>query len=98
MILRKKNDESNELKVDDLVQQNIDQIYDENDYTSDGTTTMVNNLDKLTTIASKPKPNVISKETWLAVGSNLAGVLLVLNHERLYPVTSKAFSFLRKTL
>lgn len=39
----------------------------------------------------------ISLESWAAIGANLAGILLILNHERANVITTKALGFLRKT-
>lgn len=36
----------------------------------------------------------IKPETWALIGSNLAGILIVLHYERIHVVTSKAFSWI----
>lgn len=38
----------------------------------------------------------VSPETWAIIGSNIAAVLLIIGHERLNVVTSKALSFVSK--
>lgn len=38
----------------------------------------------------------ISKETWAMIGSNLAGIAIILTHERTHIIASKAFGLLKK--
>jgi len=38
----------------------------------------------------------VSKETWVTVGANLLGLVLVLKHEQLHVITSKAFGLVSK--
>lgn len=45
--------------------------------------------------ANKPEP-MISGDAVLAVIANLAGIGLVMNHERLNVISTKAFSFIPK--
>lgn len=42
------------------------------------------------------KQDTISMETWATVGANLAGILLLMNHERAHVIASKAFSLIKK--
>jgi hypothetical protein len=42
-----------------------------------------------------PSPRV-SKDTMLIVGGNLLGILMIINHEHLNPIVSKAMSLLLK--
>lgn len=39
----------------------------------------------------------VSVETWATIGTNLAGIILILGHERANVITSKAFGLLKKT-
>lgn len=43
------------------------------------------------------KPDRISKETWAAIGANLAGIVLILGHERANVIASKALGFVLKS-
>lgn len=38
----------------------------------------------------------ISKETWAMIGANLAGIAIILTHERTHIIASKAFGLLKK--
>lgn len=38
----------------------------------------------------------ISRETWAVICANLAGILIIVGHERAHVVTSKALNFLLK--
>jgi hypothetical protein len=58
-------------------------------------TTMVDNLSKLHKLRGEPsKP--ISRDAIITTAGSLAGILLILNYERLNVVTSKAISFVTK--
>lgn len=77
----------------------IDSLIDELDSVngdSDEYTKMVENLVKLTKIASEKTKIKISPDTVLAVAGNLAGILLILNYERVNVVASKALGFVHK--
>lgn len=52
--------------------------------------TELNELKKTNTSAP------ISKDVLVTAGANLAGILLILNHERAHVVTSKALAFVMK--
>lgn len=41
-------------------------------------------------------PSIISADTLISAGANLLGILLVINHERLNVLTTKAFGMVRK--
>lgn len=40
--------------------------------------------------------NTITKETWLTVGTHIAGLVVLMNHERAHVIASKAFGLVRK--
>jgi hypothetical protein len=40
--------------------------------------------------------NTVTKEAWLNVGTHLAGLIVLMNHERAHVIASKAFGFVRK--
>jgi hypothetical protein len=42
------------------------------------------------------KKDIISLETWVTVGTHLAGMFMILNHERAHVIASKTFSLLKK--
>jgi len=46
----------------------------------------------------RTKPDTISKETWATIGANLAGIAIILTHERTHIIASKAFGLVKKIL
>lgn len=77
----------------------IDELIDELDTVtgdSDEYTNMVENLVKLSKIASEKTHIKINPDTVLAVAGNLAGILLILNYEQINVVASKALGFVHK--
>lgn len=40
--------------------------------------------------------NTITKEAWLTVGTHVAGLIVLMNHERAHVIASKAFGFVKK--
>jgi hypothetical protein len=42
------------------------------------------------------KKDSVSLETWVTVGTNLAGIFMLMNHERAHVIASKAFSLIKK--
>lgn len=53
-------------------------------------------VDQLTKLYELRKGNRISKETLATIGANLAGIVVLMNHERAHVIASKAFSFVKK--
>lgn len=54
-------------------------------------------LERLNKIASSRKSDPVSKDGLIAFIGNLAGIGLILNHERLHVITTKALSFVTKS-
>jgi len=52
-------------------------------------------LEKLNKIAKSNKSDPVSKDGLLGVIANLAGIGLILQHERLHVITTKALGFVR---
>jgi hypothetical protein len=52
-----------------------------------------NYVEQLHKMIDPQHPSVISKETLLNVGANLLGIILILKHEHVNVITSKALSF-----
>jgi hypothetical protein len=52
-------------------------------------------LEKLNKIANSNKSEPVSKDGLLAVIANLTGIGMILGHERLHVITSKALGFVR---
>ena len=56
-------------------------------------TQMLSLVERLNEMLDKETPDVVSKNTMLIVGGNLLGIVLILKHEYLNPITSKALGF-----
>lgn len=57
---------------------------------------LVEQLDKLYKIRGYEKPDKFSKDTMLAVGGNIVGIVLILSYEQVSVISSKAFGLLVK--
>lgn len=68
---------------------------DENGYTDDYKS-IISQATKLKEL--RTKPDVISKEVWATIGANLAGIAIILSHERTHIIASKAFGLVKKIL
>ena len=56
---------------------------------------LLERLGRLQKLRQDEKPDKASTDTLLTVGANLLGILLILNHEHLNMITSKALPFIR---
>lgn len=65
--------------------------------TSDQFGTIVERLSKLHKIQEDNNPESINPNTALTVAANIIGIAMILRHEHLNVVTSKALSFVQKT-
>lgn len=57
---------------------------------------ILKNLDQLYKIKNETRSNRVKPDTIAMVGGNLAGILMIVGHERANVVTSKALSFITK--
>lgn len=64
----------------------------ETEYT-DEYKSMANQLSTLMELRQKDR---ISKDTWVTVGTHIAGLIVLMNHERAHVIASKAFGFVKK--
>lgn len=64
---------------------------------SEDYTKMLGLVERLHDMMDEQKPNVVSKDTLFTVGGNLLGIILILKHERLNVITTKALSFVIRT-
>lgn len=58
--------------------------------------TMLKNLERLYALREKDLKTRVSPETIALIAANLAGIAMILTHERAHVVTSKALSFVMK--
>lgn len=91
--------EKKQSSLDDRIETEINHLLDLMDqevgYTDDYKS-MAAQLAKL--IELRPKEDNISKETWVTVGTHLAGLIILMNHERTHVIASKAFGLVKKLL
>lgn len=86
-----------ETKIDEAITSLLSEMAGYDPHT-DEYAKMVDQLDKLYKMKVLNKDeNRVSKDTLLAVGANLLGIVLILGYERAHVVTSKALSFILKT-
>lgn len=63
---------------------------------SDEYTKAVTNIDKLTKMKEHHAPKKVSPDVLVTAGANLAGIVLILQYERVHVVASKALGFVMK--
>jgi len=81
-------------KLNDQILYLLEKMDQENGYTDDYKS-MAAHVEKLMEIQKK---NSISKETWATIGANLAGIIVIMNHERAHVIASKAFGLVKKVM
>lgn len=72
---------------------NLLELMDKETKYSDDYKTMV---DQLTKLYELRKGNRVSADTLATIGANLAGIIVLMNHERAHVIASKAFGFVKK--
>lgn len=81
-----------ETNLDDQINKLLE-FMDKNEPESSEYATAVDQLTKLYELRNKSR---ISKETWATIGANLAGIVIILNHERAHVIASKTFGLVKK--
>lgn len=69
----------------------LDPIKDKEEYNA-----LLSNYEKLIKVQGEDQKTKVSKEALLGIAANLAGIGLILTHERLHTITSKAIGFVIK--
>lgn len=57
---------------------------------------LLDHVTKLHKLKAEEKPKQVNPDTMVIVAANVVGILMILNHERLHPITSKALNFVAK--
>lgn len=52
-------------------------------------------LQKLQKIRQEEKPDAVSTDVMFQAAASILGIVLILQHEHLHPITSKAMSFIK---
>lgn len=71
----------------------LEQMAGEDDKTTDEYAAKVEQMSKLHKLRTE---NTVSMDTWATITANIAGILIVLNHERAHVIASKSLGFVRK--
>lgn len=69
---------------------------DDHDVASPEYAHIVDQISKLHRLKEEEKPSKISKDTLAMITANLAGIVLIITHERVNVITTKALSLLLK--
>lgn len=64
--------------------------------TSDEFGTMLDRVKQLHKLGQEEKPQRVSPDTYVLAATNIIGIAMILRHEHLNVITSKALSFVRK--
>ena len=56
----------------------------------------LNLVERLNGMMDRQKPSTVSKDTLVVVGANLLGIILIIKHEHVNVITSKALSFVMR--
>lgn len=78
-------------EIDRLTAQLKNQIVGSGEYV-----TILDTISKLNALKKDQESQHISKEKWLLAGTNLLGIVLVINHERVNVITTQAMSMVTR--
>jgi hypothetical protein len=78
-------------EIDRLTAQLKNQIVGAEEYR-----TTIDMISKLNALKNDQESQRISKEKWLLAGTNLLGIVLVINHERVNVITTQAMSMVTR--
>ena len=79
-------------KVDEQIINLLESMELENGYT-DNYKSMATHAEKLLELRQK---DTVSKDAWVTVGTHIAGLIVLMNHERAHVIASKALGFVKK--
>lgn len=82
-----------DLKLEKEIASLLDLMAQEEDKSTEKYTGMTKQLAALHELSTKSR---ISNETLVTVGTHLAGIVLILGHERAHVIASKAFGLVKK--
>lgn len=91
----KRTEDPIEARIDTEILHLLELAHDEDGYT-DEYKSIINQVTKLKEL--REKKDFISKETLATIGANLAGIIILMSHERTHVIASKAFGFIKKVV
>jgi hypothetical protein len=77
--------------IDDLIESLKDK-----DPTTDEYSAVADQIQKLYKLQEVDSSQRVSKETWALIAANLAGILVIVGHERFHAITTKAFGMVTR--
>lgn len=80
----------------DVIITNLETLVGRAEPTSDDYTKLLDRLADLYKIRAAQQPDRVSKDALAGLLANLAGIGLILNHERIHVITTKAIGFVAK--
>jgi hypothetical protein len=92
MFNRNKPKSNLELEIDRVLDQLKTQQPQSDEYEK-----LLERVTKLHKMKEEEKPSSVSHDTALLAATNIAGILLIISHERLHPITTKALGMLGRT-
>jgi hypothetical protein len=82
-----------EVQLDEEILQLLKKMEEVDNKTSDDYVAMLDQMSKLYKLRQE---NSISMDTWATIGANLAGIIIILNHERAHVIATKSLGLVRK--
>lgn len=80
-----------DLAIDTVLKQMDDLTPDSDEYAK-----MVTQLEKLHKMKTEGSPKPVSRDVWVTTSANLVGIVLIIAHERIAVITTKALAMLPK--
>lgn len=68
---------------------------DNHEITSEEYEKILNHLFTLHKMKTEEKPSEVSPDTWAIIGANLLGIFLIIKHEHVNVITTKALGMIR---
>lgn len=72
------------------------EVMAEKDIDSDEYAKAADQLIKIYKLRTESAPKRVSADTWAIIAANLAGIILIIGHERANIITTKALAFIQK--
>jgi hypothetical protein len=93
MFTIRRTTEPTKLKV--VIDELLDSLKDK-DPTTPEYSVVADQIQKLYKLQEVDSSQRVSKETWALIAANLAGIVIVVGHERFHAITTKAFGMVRR--
>jgi hypothetical protein len=91
MILDPKPKSKLEIAIDEILFQMGNQPPDSSEYGK-----LLERVEKLHKMKENEKPSRVTPDTWVLAATNLIGIAVIVHHEHINVITSKALSFVQR--